>query len=133
MAGDRRNLAKALVALFELPPALQALAERTSKKGAGWKHLTQPYFVSWFVHSLTQEEPWWKLCLSKGENVEEVNATLYNTLVVKLFIAEVDGLLSNVEAGARHRCLQAVCIHYNSRCSECMWLEDSGGEHQPPH
>lgn len=115
MEDDRKNLAKALVALSEVPSALEGLTERASSKGARWRHLTQPYYVTWCVHPLTQQEPWWNLCLSNDRTVEDVKATLYNSLAVKLVIAEVEAVVGELEPAARKRCLEATCIHYNSR------------------
>eukprot|EP00435_Cladocopium_sp_Y103_P035754 s3156_g9.t1 len=115
VAGNRRLLARALVAVHPLPPFLQSVAQQRTRWGTSWHDLTAPANVRWAVHDDGPEEPYHGLVMVRGEDWDEVKKpSLYSTLLAQLVFSACDSQLRELPAAELQSGREAaVCIQFN--------------------
>eukprot|EP00435_Cladocopium_sp_Y103_P021369 s3156_g5.t1 len=114
LAGNRRQLAQALIAVHPLPPFLQSVAQQRTTWGSSWDDLTSPVNVAWAVHDDGPQDPDSPLAMVRGETVDcNVRSSLYSTLLLHLVLDACESELAELPAAERQRGLEAVCIHVN--------------------
>eukprot|EP00435_Cladocopium_sp_Y103_P065669 s556_g27.t1 len=114
VAGNRRQLARALIALHPLPPFLQSVAQQRTTWGSSWDDLTSPVNAAWAVHDDGPQEPDSPLAMIRGETVDcNVRSSLYSTLLLHLVLDACESELAELPAAERQKGLEAVCVHIN--------------------
>eukprot|EP00435_Cladocopium_sp_Y103_P063078 s556_g24.t1 len=114
VAGNRRQLVRALLAVHPLPPFLQSVAQQRTSWGSSWEDLTAPTNVRWAVHDDGPDEPVHPLVTVRGQLWDDIpKASVYSTLLVQLVLAGCEAQLQDVSPAERQSGLEAVCIHIN--------------------
>ena len=107
---DRPRMANILKSLHDVPELLQSIRQATNQKGTNWDHITNPWFVDWFVPDAT-----WPLAMPSTFGSAPVKATIYSTVAVNLLM---EGLTNSIDAcnlkgEERTRALRSCCVHFN--------------------